>query len=271
MNAKLTTDNATYKLNETYRNDQMRAAEHHRLVKSASAAEDEPARKARYAHLVTLLRDLFRNGGHNGQPRHNRTLRRILHTGVIGLLLLLALLVFATPSFAQDVDAVDLHDSGETEAYSPALVDYRVGYYHQLQNDHVRAIEEFTSAIAVIPAFPQAFAARGDSYTALGDYASAIADYTVAVGYWPDYVSVLYMRGRAYMAVGETNLAMGDFQNAIDQMPEYALPFLGAGDLAYAQGNVSAALSYYQDYMIRTTDTPDALVVARITELESLV
>lgn len=189
---------------------------------------------------------------------------------IAGMTLIAALMMIATPAFAQrGVASTDMNDEGSTEPYSPALVSYRIGYYRQLQGDDVRAVEEFSKAIEVLPSFANAYAARGDSYYAMGEYDSAIADYTFAVSKFPDFVSVLYMRGRAYDAMGQSELALADYQNAINQMPEYAQPYLGAGDLYFAQGDTTTALSFYREYVERSGETPDALVMARIGELEA--
>ncbi|MCK6579173.1 MAG: tetratricopeptide repeat protein [Anaerolineae bacterium] len=273
MNAKLTTDNATYKLNECHRHDAMRAAEHHRIARIAREyAHEDDEQHSRRAALVHLLRSLFSSGHHNGQPRRqHQTLRRVLHMGGVGLALALMLMA-AAPSYAQEgADPTAMIDTSATEAYSPALVDYRVAIYYQEQGDHNQAVEKFSSAIAVLPDFAYAFSARGDSYTALGDYASAIADYSITLSYYPDFISVLYMRGCAYVAAGDTLRAMADFQNAMTQMPGYAEPFLGAADLYYAMGDMATALNFYQAYVERAGGASNTLVLARIVELQAVV
>lgn len=195
-------------------------------------------------------------------------LMRILTKEVITLVLLFIVLlgVGAAPLLAQ---TIDIADPGSSEPYHPALVQYRVGNYFQLQGDHERAIEEFTAVIAAFPNWDGGYSARGDSYAALGQYELAIADYDEALDLTPGFVSVLYMRGRAFAAIGEIELADADYANAIQQVPDYALPYWGMGDLAYERGDLTAALSCYQEYMAITLTTPDAEVIARVGILEA--
>ena len=180
------------------------------------------------------------------------------------LVLVLAALMLA----ATTIHAQDLIDSGETEPYHPGLVSFRLGIYYHNQGDFERALAEFTETVDGLPGWGTGYAARGDTYTALGLYQEAIADYTQAVTIFPDYVSVLYTRGRAYHAIGETALAAADYANAIGQMPDYALPYWGLGDLLYEQGQTRAALDQYRQYLALTTDVPDTQVVARVDQLE---
>jgi tetratricopeptide (TPR) repeat protein len=126
----------------------------------------------------------------------------------------------ASPLFAQDIN-----DEGMTEPYHPALVQFRMGYYYQLQGNHEQAIEEFSLVIEPFPQLDSSYSARGDSYAALGEYTLAIADYDAALELTPSFASVLYMRGRVYAATGEIELANADYANAIQQVPDYALPY----------------------------------------------
>jgi tetratricopeptide (TPR) repeat protein len=166
--------------------------------------------------------------------------------------------------------AQDIADPGTSEPYHPALVSYRVGYYYQLRGDHERAIEEFTDVIAAFPNWDGGYSARGESYEALADYNLALADYSAALSLTPEFVSVLFMRGRAYHAIGEFGLAAADYANAIEQMPEYALPYRGMGDLLFEQENMAAALVMYQQYLALTSEDPDAQVITRVMQLETV-
>ncbi len=184
------------------------------------------------------------------------------------LLFGLLLGVSTAPSFAQ---TIDINDPGTSDPYHPALVQYRVGYYFQLQGDHERAIEEFTAVIEAFPNWDGGYSARGDSYAALGRYELAITDYDEALDLTPGFVSVLYMRGRAYVATGEIELAGEDYASATQQAPSYALPYWGMGDLAYEQGDLTAAFVFYQQYIAITITPPDVEVIARVSTLEVIL
>lgn len=194
------------------------------------------------------------------------TNQRTIQIVVFGLLL--GMCVMVTPLFAQSFDT---NDPGANEPYHPALVQYRVGYYFQLQGDHARAIEEFTAVIEAFPNWDGGYSARGDSYAAIGQYELAITDYDEALDLTPAFVSIFYMRGRVYMATGEIELASADYASAIQQAPSYALPYWGMGDIAYEQGNLTAALVWYQQYIAITITSPDAEVIARVMTLESII
>lgn len=185
---------------------------------------------------------------------------------LFGLVALVAL-VFGNVGFSF---AQDLVDAGSSEPYHPGLVTYRVGLYHQQHGDHNQAIAEFTQTIDGLPNMGFAYAARGDSYAALGAYETAIADYSMAIRIYPDYVSALYTRGRAYAALGETELAADDYANAIRQMPDYPNPYWGLGDLLYETGAYTGALEQYQAYVI-AEGAPVEIMQVRIAFLETMV
>lgn len=164
-----------------------------------------------------------------------------------------------------------LPDGGSTEPYHPGLVSFRVGIYFYDQGDYERALQEFTITTEGLPNWGIGFAARGDTYAALGQYALAIADYDRAISLYPDYVSALYTRGRAYQALGNLERAAADYTNAISQMPTYALPYWGLADALLAQGNVTSALTNYHLYVSLSEDAPNAMVLAQIEQLQLVV
>lgn len=163
---------------------------------------------------------------------------------------------------------ITLPDSGSTEPYHPGLVSFRVGIYFYERRDYERALQEFTITTDGLPNWGIGFAARGDTYSALGEYELAIADYDRAIDLYPDYVSALYTRGRAYHALGDLERAVADYTNAINQMPGYALPYWGLADVLLTQGNVTSALSNYHLYVSLSEDTPSVIVLKQLEQLE---
>jgi tetratricopeptide (TPR) repeat protein len=185
---------------------------------------------------------------------------------IVGLLFLLIVLLPVVCAQAQA-----MRDPGISQPHHPSFVHYRVGIYFALRGNYERALDELTQAIDKLPIFGSAYAARGDVYMALSEYDLAIADYTAAIDIHPDFVSALYTRGRGYHATGEEELAAADYANAIAQLPEYAMPYWGLGDLRYEQEQYAQALENYQTYLALVVDAPDADVMARVAELESIV
>jgi tetratricopeptide (TPR) repeat protein len=253
--------NQQYRIDQYHRNDVMDATRRLRLIQEAKSANRQ-FHLSRSAVLLTLLARTFREI--NAKAVWGFEINALVKRAVV-LMALAALFGFAASTQAQS-----MRDSGGGEPYDPALVSFRVGIYCHNQGDYESALAEFTATIDGLPSWGVGYAARGDTYAALGEYALAITDYTTAIGIYPDYVSALYTRGRAYHALGEFELAEEDYVNAIAQMPDYAPTYWGLGDLLFEQGDRGAALTQYQRYLALTSDAPDTEVVARVTMLETL-
>lgn len=244
---------------ELQRDAALRNAEHQHLAHLATEPDRTIAKPQATKHLLHLPHVRL---PHVRLP-HSRW--HVRHALTFMLAIGLAA-VSALPLLAQD-----LVDAGVSEPHDPALVSYRVGYYFQLQGDHERAVENFDEVIARFPNWDGGYAARGDSYAALGQFELAVADYSVALDLTPGFVSVLYMRGRAYQSTGEAVLAIADFQNAINQMPDYALPYRGLADVYYEQHDNALALDCYSQYLALVGETPDADVTTAMSLLTSMI
>ena len=254
MNANLNSDNFQYRLNQTSRDDALRAAKNQRL---AQIATEPTTRRSLFAGLHQWLRQSIRV--QSSSHHHLRGLQRLPHFIVAVTFMITVLLATASPSHAQAQAQSGAHsDPGPAEVYSPALVSYRIGYYYQFKGDQQQAIAKFTEAIEVLPNYAYAFAARGDSYALIGEFQAAIDDYTVAIGIYPDYVSALKTRGIAYAAIGEYELALADFDNAITQMPTYADAYRAASDVYTLRGDTDEAVKYYRSYAQYASDTLDS-------------
>lgn len=251
-----------FHINQMTSRDAIRAAEAHRIARIAT--QDRPNFAA---GTIERIRQIASRTDQNGNSMKRESLIRNLRVGVAVIGLLVVLLFVAAPSYAQETSIV-MNDFGASEAYHESYVLFRVAYYHQIKGEHEQAVAEFTEAVEGLPTFVEGYAARGDSYFALGDFESAIFDYTTAIGLDPGFVSVLYTRGSTYAVLGLDDLARADFENAIAQMPEYSLPYRGMGDLHYAVGATNLALDFYRVYVELSPESPDAQVMARIGELQ---
>jgi len=80
------------------------------------------------------------------------------------------------------------------------------------KNDYERAIEDYSTALAINPATPEILCARGNAYRRKGDYERAIEDYTVALGVKPDYRDALNSRGIVHYRMGAHKLAINDWE-----------------------------------------------------------
>jgi tetratricopeptide (TPR) repeat protein len=119
--------------------------------------------------------------------------------------------------------------------YIRALAYLNAGEYEQ-------AIEHFTQAIELDPAFSEAYVSRGVAYHSQGNYARAIADYDEAIRLRPDFAEAHYNRGLAYHHQGDLAQAIADFDEAIRQPDD--------GDAYFSRGwlTTSRRLRVRYDY-----------------------
>ncbi|KAG7394349.1 hypothetical protein PHYBOEH_005281 [Phytophthora boehmeriae] len=106
----------------------------------------------------------------------------------------------------QDVQhAVDLYQKGMEIAHGASSFE-----------DHCRAIENFSLAIAIRATQPRFFLARGNAFRAIGELERAAKDYGVALAL--DDRSALYYanRGACYRKLNKTAKALEDLTNAIE-------------------------------------------------------
>lgn len=221
----------------------MSAARHEILKQTATAPHTKRLRQVRVVTLASFIQSVGSVNSRTGSGGL-KTMKRMFITLVVIVVMLAAAV---SPMFAQD-----LVDTGSSEAYHPAMVQFRMGYYYQIHGDHERAVEEFNHVIEAFPNWENGYSARGDSYSALNQFDLAIADYTAALAIAPEFVSVRYMRARAYHALGEFRPAQNDYLDTIAQMADYPLPYLGLGDLYSDQGDTEAALEQYEQYTMLT-------------------
>jgi len=237
MNANLNT--ASYRMHELTRDNAMQAADHERL-----------------AHEVT---------GHSPAQFSELLNRPSLRIAIALLIAVIVLAAAALPASAQD-----LVEAGN-ESGHPALVNFRVGIYYQNNGRHAEAIEEFSATVEAFPMIAEAWAARADSYLAVGEFELAIADYSAAVELAPNLVSALSMRGDAYRLSGSFDEAVADYSNAISQMPEYAVPHAGLAATFEALGQHTNAIAEYSAYLQLAGADADPLIVAHAAELSQVV
>ena len=109
-------------------------------------------------------------------------------------------------------------------------------------NEHARAIDDFSAALALNPAFVKAYNNRGNAYADLQQRGSALQDYCAALAVDPGYTDALYNRGLEYSAVRDDDRAVQDFTLVLHHNPEDALA-LGARALIHLRlGRTQEAL-----------------------------
>jgi tetratricopeptide (TPR) repeat protein len=139
------------------------------------------------------------------------------------------------------------------QSNAEALV--RRGMAYHSQGDYAAATADFTRALELRPAFPEAFNNRGVARQAQEDLAGALADYAEAIRLQPAYAEALNNRGTVHHARGDYAAAVADFQRALSLRPDYAEALNNRGaarqrlrDLPGALADFDAALRLQPNY-----------------------
>jgi tetratricopeptide (TPR) repeat protein len=108
--------------------------------------------------------------------------------------------------------------------------------------DYDGAIEKYTEAITLKPAFALAYANRGDTYRLKNRYDAALKDLDKALRLNPDYARAYNVRGLVYDAKGEWDKAIADYSEAIRCEPEKSLYYANRGNTYYNKNQYDAAI-----------------------------
>jgi len=99
---------------------------------------------------------------------------------------------------------------------------FEKGYQHVLNKEYDKAIEAYTSVIALNPNDIIAYYSRGAAFVQKGQYDNAIEDFNKVISSDPNeardlfIVTSYYRRGNAYALKGDMGRAVSDFQKACD-------------------------------------------------------
>ncbi|MFZ3091422.1 MAG: tetratricopeptide repeat protein [Nitrospirota bacterium] len=115
-----------------------------------------------------------------------------------------------------------LKDAGIIDYTKTAEYWFTLGYYYHDAGLYDKAIEAYTSAIALDPNDAQVYYNRGRAYSFKKQYDRAIEDYNKAIAINPNHAQVYYMRGIAYDRKEQYDRAKEDYNKAIDINPNYA-------------------------------------------------
>lgn len=115
-------------------------------------------------------------------------------------------------------------------AYADAYFNRGVAY-HRLER-YTEAIADYTQATRLYPSFGKAYNNRGLAYGSLKQYEKAIADYTQAIVHIPTYPKAYYNRALAYRQLQQYDKAVADYSRALALDPTYVNAYINRG-LAY--------------------------------------
>lgn len=127
-------------------------------------------------------------------------------------------------------------DLGGQDKDALSIARYNRGNAHAMQGRFNSAIDDYTAAIDLHPAFPGAYNNRGNARAALGAHAQAVEDYSQTLRLAPEHGSARINRAASYMRLQQFEDAIKDLSTVIDQQPNSSGLFYQRG-LAYEQIN----------------------------------
>ncbi|MBD2437195.1 tetratricopeptide repeat protein [Nostoc sp. FACHB-110] len=107
-------------------------------------------------------------------------------------------------------------------------LDWRGDIYTQ-SNQYLKALEDLTEAIKLVPDEPESLSARGRTYRAMKRYEEALQDFNRAIELNPKYDWAIAYRGRTYRAMKRYEEALQDFNRAIELDPKYYWAIVSRG------------------------------------------
>lgn len=163
--------------------------------------------------------------------------------------------VIGFPIYAQDCDTSLTGEDYKTQG--DELLD---------AGDNASAIERYSCALELEPAYPAAYVNRGVAYYFMGDYLNAIADYTRALELQPDEINGLNNRGWAYVRLRRPEEAIPDFLQVIDTLglSDNSEALDGLGHAYYQQEDFDNALEYWNRYMEVAGENASQTVIERL-------
>ncbi|MDD5561148.1 MAG: tetratricopeptide repeat protein [Candidatus Omnitrophica bacterium] len=128
-------------------------------------------------------------------------------------------------------------------AYSDAYYNRGNAYYDK--GDLVQAVSDYSKAIEINPAYSKAYYRRGVFYHSKGNLVLAISDYNKAIEINPAYPDAYYNRGNAYYDKGDLVQAVSDYSKAMEISPKDAKAYKGRGIAHYKKGELELSISDY--------------------------
>jgi tetratricopeptide (TPR) repeat protein len=207
---------------------------------------------------------------------------------LISLFLLIFLLSFPTPSWAQETDsssqfteeqlqrgdeiaekafqALQEGDFAQSETYwgelielfphNPAVWSNR-GNVRLSQNKVESAIADYNKAIALAPNQPDPYLNRGIAYEIQQDWKSAIKDYDTVLELDPEDAMAYNNRGNAKAGQGNYQAAITDYEQAASLDPDFAIARANAALSHYQVGDEKEALDEARKLVRKYPNFPD--------------
>jgi tetratricopeptide (TPR) repeat protein len=189
---------------------------------------------------------------------------QLMRTGghMARLLILLALVLVATPAWAQTRDensaqcanpdadirikgCTALINSGQENQENLAIIYTNRGVAENKKGLYDKAIADATKAISLSPGFANAYAVRGSGYRLKGSNDQAIVEYNKALelkSTAPIRAIIVSDRGKAFENKGMHDAAIADFSQAIALNPDFASAYNGRAWSLHVKGEDAKGL-----------------------------
>jgi tetratricopeptide (TPR) repeat protein/pSer/pThr/pTyr-binding forkhead associated (FHA) protein len=128
-------------------------------------------------------------------------------------------------------------------AYSDAYY-IRANAYHDKGNLE-QAIADYSKAIEINPVYIKAYYNRGVFYHDKGNLVQAISDYNKVIAINPAYPDIYYNRANAYHDKGNLEQAISDYSKAIEINPAHLKAYRSRGSVYYDKGDPDLAILDY--------------------------
>lgn len=151
-------------------------------------------------------------------------------------------------------EAEDLR-SGDPERRAQAL--YRLGRTRMREGVLDEALARFDEAIALLPDYAEAIAARAESLDMLGQSQSAAPEYEKARRLWADQPSGAPDRSYLFRQHGRFSFEVDSYELALRRIKTGAFPHLACGNALLAQGRAAEALQFYSSGLKIKKNNPD--------------
>ncbi len=136
-------------------------------------------------------------------------------------------------------------ETGELTTENLAVVFNNRGIAYRAKDLQDQAIEDYDTAILLMPGYGFAYYNRGLARYAKGLFDAAIGDYDTVLRLEPGDAEVINNRGVAHHGKGDFERAIADFDAAIALDPGYAYAFFNRGNALGALGRHALAVGDY--------------------------
>jgi tetratricopeptide (TPR) repeat protein len=131
------------------------------------------------------------------------------------------------------------------ESRRSPMVYFHRGVAYEKKGKFEAAIDDYTRAIALFPAFYEALFSRGSAYENIGKFDRAIEDYSEAISYKPSSYEAYTNRGLVNKKLGRLNEAIADFDRAVALSTSAGKAYLNIGIINAEAGRFVQAIEQF--------------------------